>query len=67
MLSSIGVLLSVFKVPERFSPGTFDLLLNSHNLMHIMCVVGALPMHRAVMRDFQWLEEDNGHCQMYGK
>ena len=35
-----GGLLYMFKVPERFKPGLFDLWFNSHQLFHVL-VVGA--------------------------
>ncbi len=53
----VGAILAMFFLPERLTPGTFDFLLNSHNLLHVLSMVGAYFMHRAVVVDFQWLEE----------
>ena len=52
-----GVLLDMFFLPERLWPGAFDLLLNSHNLLHVVGILGAHSMHKAVIADFAWLEE----------
>ena len=54
--------LGAFRLPERFSPGSFfDFVLNSHNLMHVLCVGGSWAMNRAVVLDFHWFE-DGPHC-----
>ena len=51
----IGSFLSATRVPERWFPGRFDFLLNSHNLMHILVVFGAVHMHAAASADLLWL------------
>merc|ERR1719223_2468860 len=43
-LYSLGAILYAAFVPERFSPGTFDLFLNSHQILHV-CVVAASIVH----------------------
>ena len=38
----VGVLIYVSRIPERFRPGKFDLLGNSHNIWHLFVVAAAL-------------------------
>jgi len=51
----IGSLLSATRVPERWFPGRLDYGFNSHNLMHVLVVVGAFHMHAAARADLLWL------------
>ena len=51
----IGALISAARIPERWYPGYFDLALNSHNLLHIFAVIGAIHMHLATCSDLIWL------------
>jgi hypothetical protein len=53
----IGSFVSATRVPERWFPGRFDFLLNSHNLMHILVVCGAFHMHAAATADLLWLAQ----------
>lgn len=36
-----GAMLYALKFPERYFPGVFDYLGNSHNIFHTCCVIGA--------------------------
>jgi len=47
----IGALVSAFRIPEIFSPGTFDLFLNSHNLMHFLVVLATFHLHSSAVTD----------------
>lgn len=38
----VGVLIYVARVPERFRPGKFDLVGNSHNIWHCFVLMAAL-------------------------
>jgi adiponectin receptor len=38
----VGVLIYVSRLPERWFPGRFDLLGNSHNIWHCFVVAAAL-------------------------
>lgn len=53
-----GALLYGFRVPERFFvPGTFDLVLASHQIFHV-CIVGAAFVHYLTMHaHYQWRAE----------
>lgn len=50
-----GALISAARIPERWYPGKFDLALNSHNILHITVVLGAIHMHLATCYDLVWL------------
>lgn len=54
----IGSLISATRVPERWFPGKFDFILNSHNLMHVFVVFGAFHMLAAAKADLLWLAKD---------
>ena len=55
----VGCVISATRVPERWFPGRFDLLLNSHNLMHVFVVIGAVHMIAAARADLLWLATDD--------
>lgn len=59
--SLIGAVISASLVPERWLPGKFDYAFNSHNIMHVLVVLGGVHMHWAVEKDFQWLKENTCH------
>ena len=44
----VGGLLYMFKVPERFSPGQFDLWFHSHQLFHVLVVTGGLLYYHSI-------------------
>lgn len=56
VLALMGGLVNVWRVPERFSPGTFDYWLNSHQIMHIAVILAILYLHWGTMEDLAWLK-----------
>lgn len=44
-----GTLVYVFRIPETFGPGKFDLVGNSHQIFHIMVVLGSVCHFRALV------------------
>ncbi len=53
VLPILGAFISAARIPERFSPGAFDLALNSHNLMHCLVLLGGLHMHFCYLIDIE--------------
>lgn len=53
----IGSIFSATRTPERFYPGKFDYLFNSHNIMHMFVVLGAFHMVTAASYDLIWLKK----------
>ena len=51
----VGSVISATRVPERWFPGSFDYLFNSHNVMHVFVVLGAWHMVAAARADLLWL------------
>ena len=47
----LGAIISATRFPERFCPGYFDLICNSHNIMHCLVVLGGVHMHLAFLTD----------------
>lgn len=50
----IGSLLYATRVPERWMPGKFDIVGNSHNLFHVLVVAGAYTHYRAGLVYLKW-------------
>ncbi|BDA50104.1 Heptahelical transmembrane protein 4 [Coccomyxa sp. Obi] len=44
----LGAMLFALRVPERWSPGKFDLAFNSHQLFHVCVVVAAVVHYRGI-------------------
>ena len=57
----IGALLYVLRIPERFSPGRFDIWASSHQLFHI-CVVMAALVHYDTLLNMIKYRLDVGGC-----
>ncbi|KAI2469240.1 HlyIII-domain-containing protein [Annulohypoxylon bovei var. microspora] len=65
LINFTGAVVYVARVPERWFPGTFDLLGQSHNWMHVLVVMGALVRLRGlleVIARWQLHDEQYGFC-----
>ena len=51
-----GAFIGVVNIPERWFPGTLDLIFNSHHLMHVMVVYAVYEMHKATSLDLRYLQ-----------
>lgn len=60
-IPQVGAALYAARVPERFRPGKFDYLCNSHNLFHVAVVIAALIHYRSVMLLLHW-RDSTGTC-----
>ncbi|XP_027331525.1 heptahelical transmembrane protein 1 [Abrus precatorius] len=49
-----GTLFYVTRIPERWKPGWFDLAGHSHQLFHVLVVVGALAHYAATLQMLDW-------------
>lgn len=49
----IGALLYALRLPERISPGTFDIWGHSHQIFHILVVIAALCHLKAVLNSYE--------------
>lgn len=56
-----GVVFYAARVPERWLPGKFDLLFNSHQIWHVAVLLGVFNHYRASMTFVEWRETDR-HC-----
>ncbi|THH12152.1 hypothetical protein EW145_g207 [Phellinidium pouzarii] len=50
----LGALLYANRVPERFSPGTFDYFFASHQIFHAMVVLAALVHYVSVLAEIEY-------------
>lgn len=57
-LALLGGAVNAARVPERWSPGRFDYWGNSHQLMHLLVVLGLLNLHWGVAQDLQWVVQN---------
>eukprot|EP01029_Cantina_marsupialis_P018584 TRINITY_DN4281_c0_g1_i1.p1 TRINITY_DN4281_c0_g1~~TRINITY_DN4281_c0_g1_i1.p1 ORF type:complete len:418 (-),score=89.70 TRINITY_DN4281_c0_g1_i1:492-1745(-) len=53
-----GAVLYALRIPERFSPGHFDILFSSHQIFHVMVVLAALTHYWAVFNQYGWRLEN---------
>lgn len=58
----IGVATYGFKIPERFYAGRFDIVGQSHQIMHISVVVAAMMHVMGCLGDFDYLHEHPEQC-----
>ncbi|KAG8228976.1 hypothetical protein J437_LFUL009534 [Ladona fulva] len=54
-VSAVGGAIGAMHVPEKWMPGRVDLILNSHNIMHLLVVSAVYCMHHATVRDLLWM------------
>ncbi|GMJ15651.1 heptahelical transmembrane protein1 [Hibiscus trionum] len=54
MFYMMGTLFYVSRVPERFKPGWFDLAGHSHQIFHVLVVMGALAHYGASLVFLDW-------------
>lgn len=45
----IGGAIGAMHIPEKWFPGSVDLYLNSHNIMHVLVVIAVYSMHQVNM------------------
>ncbi|CAK4069840.1 unnamed protein product [Aphanomyces euteiches] len=49
-----GAMIYMSKIPERFSPGKFDVLFGSHQIWHVCVVLAALVHYSIVIGHYEW-------------
>lgn len=54
-VSALGGAIGAMHIPEKWFPGTVDMYLNSHNIMHVLVVMAVYSMHQATVRDLLWM------------
>lgn len=65
LINFSGAALYAARIPERWFPGTFDLIGQSHNLMHLLVFTGALVrLHGLLGVAERWQQDTltNGLC-----
>uniref|UniRef100_A0A182TB07 Progestin and adipoQ receptor family member 4 n=1 Tax=Anopheles maculatus TaxID=74869 RepID=A0A182TB07_9DIPT len=45
-VSAVGGVIGAMHIPEKWFPGSVDIYLNSHNIMHVLVVVAVYSMHQ---------------------
>lgn len=59
-VSAVGGVIGAMHIPEKWFPGSVDIYLNSHNIMHVLVVMAVYSMHQATIRDIEWMQ--NSEC-----
>ncbi|XP_022864582.1 heptahelical transmembrane protein 2-like [Olea europaea var. sylvestris] len=54
LLYAVGAVFYVTKIPERWKPGTFDIVGHSHQIFHILVVAAALTHCAATLVIMEW-------------
>ncbi|XP_020244872.1 heptahelical transmembrane protein 5-like [Asparagus officinalis] len=54
----LGIVAYVTRVPERWKPGKFDLVGNSHQLFHVLVIAGAYTHYLAGLVYLEWRDVD---------
>lgn len=57
---ALGAISYILHFPERFSPGTFDYFGASHQILHILDVVGILIFYDNAVHQYHWLSNVEG-------
>lgn len=55
VLPVLGAVLSGIHIPERLAPGRFDYAFNSHNILHVLVIIGGINMHYAAYWNLHWM------------
>jgi lysylphosphatidylglycerol synthetase-like protein (DUF2156 family) len=58
-----GAAIYAARIPERYYPGRFDLLLHSHQIFHLCVLAGAYAHYLAVIELLRWRDASGG-CAM---
>ncbi|XP_055525535.1 progestin and adipoQ receptor family member 4 [Wyeomyia smithii] len=55
-VSAMGGVIGAMHIPEKWFPGSVDIYLNSHNIMHVLVVMAVYSMHQATIQDIEWMQ-----------
>lgn len=62
VMYGLGALIYATRIPERWRPGTFDIIGNSHQVFHILVVAGAYTHYQGGLLYLKW--RDATSCSM---
>ncbi|EGC37047.1 hypothetical protein DICPUDRAFT_46764 [Dictyostelium purpureum] len=48
----LGLAIRRLKVPEKYSPGKFDIWFSSHQIFHVLVVIGTIQIYNAFQRNY---------------
>jgi adiponectin receptor len=59
-----GAAIYATRIPERWFPKRFDILGNSHQLMHVLVLLGGIIQERGLLRAIEWWSDaDRALCK----
>ncbi|XP_076758963.1 progestin and adipoQ receptor family member 4 [Xylocopa sonorina] len=59
LIAIVGATIGALRIPEKWIPGKLDLVLNSHNLMHVLVILAVCSMHAATVQDLAWMSDSS--------
>ena len=59
----LGAFIYASRIPERFWPGKFDYIFQSHNIWHVLVVSGSVTLWKATIALIQWKGSDLEMCK----
>ncbi|XP_042380413.1 heptahelical transmembrane protein ADIPOR2-like [Zingiber officinale] len=59
---AVGALVYASRIPEKWRPGEFDLVGHSHQIFHVLVLLGALIHYVATIVLLKWLERSMTFC-----
>ncbi|EPS38644.1 hypothetical protein H072_7578 [Dactylellina haptotyla CBS 200.50] len=62
LFNTIGVVSYGTKVPERFFPGKFDIVGQSHQILHVSVIIAGLMHVIGCLSDFDYLHKHGAKC-----
>lgn len=54
ILYSVGAAIYIARIPERWKPGSFDIVGHSHQIFHVFVVAAALAHSAAALIIMEW-------------
>lgn len=60
--SDIGVLLILTQIPEKLSPGNYDIYGNSHQILHVAVILAGLAHFWGLVKAFDYLHTRGYEC-----
>ncbi|EDO46359.1 predicted protein [Nematostella vectensis] len=57
LFACVGGVINIARVPEKWFPGQFDIIGNSHQIMHVLSVISVIFLHLGSSKEFEWMAE----------
>ena len=65
VLNFTGAAIYAARIPERWFPETFDVWGSSHQIMHVLVVMGAVSFERGLLSCVRWWQNQEARYACY--